>query len=381
MLWAVKAQNDYMTKEGPMKSVKDNQAACLRLVRDRRWSLRQKNELLAQFATPEQVLQQSEADLRAATTGTWSATKPGYSEHDIKQDAAWLQQPNHYLLQAGDAFFPPLLQNISDPPIALFAMGDIQCLIDPQVSIVGSRRPSPSGEQITKTISRDLAALGIVICSGMALGVDGIAHEAALDVGGKTVAVMGCGLDTIYPRRHRSLFDHIQGNGCVLSEFPLGTPVSRYAFPQRNRIVSGLAHGVIIVEAAERSGTLITARLATEQDRTVMVIPGPVLNPQYLGSHRLIQQGAALVIDANDVLHELEGPLQQSINVLQASPPVVENKPENQLLEKIAWEPMTIDSIILASGLTAAEVSSMLLTLEIESKIALTASGSYVRIQ
>jgi DNA processing protein len=362
-----------------MNTTNESLIACLRLVRDRRWSLRQKNALLARYATPQVILGQSTAALKKVVTGQWSAPTAGYSERDIQRDLDWLQHPDRYLLQPHDGQFPPLLKRISDPPIALFASGDIKCLLDPQIAIVGSRRPGSSGVQITRTLAQELAALGIVISSGMALGIDGIAHEAALSVGGKTVAVMGCGLDTVYPRRHLSLFDKIQQHGCVLSEFPLGTPVSRYTFPQRNRIVSGIAQGVIIVEAAERSGTLITAKLATEQDRSVMVVPGPVLNPQYLGSHRLIQQGAALVVDSQDVLNELQVPLQSALkaSVCQAG----DRGPYHDLLQQIDWEPMSIDSIITASGLTAAEVSSMLLTLEIKGKIALNAEGLYVRIQ
>jgi DNA processing protein len=356
--------------------------SCLRLVRDQRWSLRQKRRLLDNFGSSTKVYEQSADTLRQCLPVKWSNSRAAISTRQIRQDLVWLQQPHHHLLQPSDPHFPKLLTNISDPPIALFAIGDTQCLNDPQVAVVGSRRPTPGGQRLTHCIARDLAKLGIIITSGMALGVDGFAHKAALENNGKTVAVMGCGLDIVYPRRHNALFEDISERGCVLSELPLGVPVSRYAFPKRNRIVCGMSLGVVIIEAAERSGTLITARLALEQDRSVMVVPGSALNPQYFGSHQLLRDGAALVSSAEDVVRELQVPLQSALEDLSTNESkTVVDAPQSSLLEHIDWESTTIDSIISASGLTAAEVSSMLLTLEIDGAVTLSNDGGYVRIR
>ena len=251
---------------------------------------------------------------------------------------------------------------------------------DPSVSIVGSRRPTPAGTIITQRLAGELSALGIVITSGMALGVDGIAHQAALTAGSPTIAVMGCGLDTVYPARHRSLFESISRQGLLLSEYPLGTPPDRYRFPERNRIVSGLSSGVIIVEAAERSGTRITARLAMEQGREVLVVPGSPLNPQYAGSHALIQQGAALVTDTQDVLHSLSIPLQSALQDIESGPQESLKGNDHPLLRYINFEPTSTDQIISASGLTTAQVSSMLLMLEVDGLIAASDDGGYVRL-
>ncbi|MCL4163056.1 UNVERIFIED_CONTAM: hypothetical protein GTU68_005066, partial [Idotea baltica] len=179
------------------------------------------------------------------------------------------------------------LSQISDPPVCLFASGNLPLLLEPKISIVGSRRPTPAGVNMCQSIAKDLAYLGLIVTSGMALGVDAISHKSALQVNEPTIAVMGCGLDIISPARHRALFNSIVRKGLVLSEYPIAYPASKYTFPKRNRIVSGLSYGVVIIEAADKSGTLITARLAMEQNREVFVVPGSPLNPQYIGSHRL----------------------------------------------------------------------------------------------
>ena len=196
---------------------------------------------------------------------------------------------------------------------------------------------------------------------------------------------MGCGMDTIYPSRHRALFAQIAESGCILSEYPLGLKPTRYSFPQRNRIVSGLSLGVVIVEAAERSGTLITARLAVEQNRQLMVVPGSVLSPHYAGSHRLMQQGAAVITTVDDILHALALPLSTAATQAKQSDfPKADEIPTKliykPLLEHIGYESTKVDDIILASGLTAAEVSSMLLILEVEGAVAVTGNGGYLRL-
>jgi len=211
----------------------------------------------------------------------------------VQADLDWLAGDRHHLIALDSVYYPSLLREIPDPPLVLFAIGDIGLLNEPQVAVVGSRRPTPVGDRVTRDISNGLASLGIVVTSGMALGIDAAAHQAALSDQGSSVAVLGNGLDTVYPSRNRELFSQLASNGLIVSEYPLGVKPSRYTFPQRNRIISGLSHGVVIVEAAERSGTLVTARLALEQNKEVMVVPGSALSSQYRGSHDLIKQGAA----------------------------------------------------------------------------------------
>lgn len=371
-----------VVKEGSTQSQK-NTVAWLRLIRDHRWSNAQKRHLLARFKSPVIIYDQSYQDLCATLPRRWRSQKPTHAPDWLELELQWLEQPNHYLICLGDPEYPAMLSEISDPPLALFCEGDICLLQDPAVAIVGSRRPTPSGKSLTQTIASELASLGIVITSGMALGIDGAAHQGALQSNGATVAVMGCGMDTIYPARHQSLFHEIAQTGCLLSEYPLGTPVSKFTFPNRNRIVSGLAHGVLVVEAAQKSGTMITARLAMEQNRSVMALPGSPLSRQYCGSHQLLQQGATLVTCAGDILNELSLPLKHAC----VNNTAVDNDVNNQtrrtphkLLSYIYHESTSVDQIISASRLTAAEVSSMLLMLEIENAVTRADDGGYVKL-
>lgn len=360
--------------------------AWLRFTRDRRWSLSQKHKLLAYFGSPEALYSLPVAQLRKMTLGPWRNQEHHISRAEIAADLAWLEQDDSRMLTFGSSDYPPQLNNLPDPPISLFVQGDHRLLHDPAVAMVGSRHPTPAGKRMAEQIASGLARAGVVVVSGMALGIDGSSHQATLDAQGATVAVMGCGLDTIYPPRHRGLFKDIAERGCVVTEYPLGVPVSRYTFPQRNRLVAGLSLGTIIIEAAEKSGTLITARLATEQNRALMVVPGSPLSRQYRGSHTLLQQGAALVTSAQDVLAELQLPLRAALNAAvteQEAPAPRENAQKADhfaLLPYIYHESSSVDSIISASGLTAAQVSSMLLILEVEGLIGLASDGGYVKL-
>lgn len=380
-----------------MDSQQSNQLrSWLSLVRDIRFSSLQKRQLLTHYLCPTVIYQHSYQQLCA-----WLGVPVNHqkdtefrnkTELGLKKDIQWLEQANHHLLCWNDDDYPELLKQINDPPICLFASGNLQLLSEPKVSVVGSRRPTPVGAKVTQRISTDLAQLGIVITSGMALGVDALSHQAALAINEPTIAVMGCGLDIIAPTRHRALFEQITEQGLAVSEYPIAHPASKYTFPQRNRIVSGLSYGVIIVEAADKSGTLITARLAIEQNREVMVVPGSPHNPQYVGSHRLIRQGASLVACAEEVLAELNGYLQEVLNTDTRKPKVLSKVTTDSsltneqivvdypVLSHIDYEPTTMDKIILSSGLTASEVSSMLLILELEGLVTVTSDGSYQRI-
>ncbi len=362
-------------------STQSKQLHWLQLIRDRRWSIRQKIQLIKEFGCPTQVYQQPNSLLRQFTSGRWQSTDLIVDKDSICLDLEWLENPHHQLVCLGDQNYPELLVTLPDPPLALFTSGDTRLLSDPSVAIVGSRHPTPAGRRITEQIASELARSGINIVSGMALGIDGSAHQAALDAGGSTVAVMGCGLDDVYPSRHRSLFERISSDGCCISEYPLGVPVSRYTFPQRNRLVSGLCLGTIIVEAAERSGTLITARLALEQNRSLMVVPGSPLSRQYAGSHDLLQQGATLVTNAEDVLNELQIPLQQALTSHLKKDADEGQKPAAfALLEHIFHESTSVDAIISTSGLTAAKVSSILLELEVAGAVTQASDGGYIKL-
>lgn len=364
----------------------------LRLARDNRFSISQKHQLLSTYLCPIEIYQTQYQEL-CAFVGVRADSKKDRIfrtklDENLEKDVDWIQNANNHLVCWGDDIYPDLLAQISDPPLCLFVSGKLSLLKEPKISIVGSRRPTPVGAKITRTIATDLARMGIVITSGMALGIDAISHLAALDNNEPTIAVMGCGLDIISPARHRSLFERISYEGLVISEYPLGYPASRYTFPQRNRIVSGLSHGVVIVEAADKSGTLITARLAMEQNREVFVVPGSPVNPQYVGSHRLIQQGATLTTQVQDVLYELGAKLQKELEIhaietdeaLETVKKSEHNADEFPLLAHIDYHPTSINKIIFGSGLTASEVSSMLLVLEIEGLVAVTQEGSYIRV-
>ena len=304
----------------------------------------------------------------------WSAISGGL---------AWLEQPNHYLIPIGDPRYPDLLTRIADPPPLLFLKGDPALLSNPQIAIVGSRNPSHSGRQTAREFGCYLAATGIGITSGLATGIDSAGHEGALDANGITIAVAATGLDRVYPARHRKLAHRIAEQGALVSEFPPGTPARRHHFPLRNRIISGLSLGTLVVEAAKRSGSLITARQAAEQGREVFAIPGSIHNPLARGCHALIRQGAKLVETAQDVIEEL-GPMLSHVRPPPHSetPSPSDRPPEwdeeyELLLGGMEYEPLHIDLLIQRTGLTAESVSSMLLLLELEGYVSPSPGGRY----
>ncbi len=306
----------------------------------------------------------------------------------IENELAWLEQPEHHLITYFDERYPEQLRNIIDPPIALFAAGNLGELNKAKVAMVGSRRPSPTGVKITERIAGGLAELGVDIVSGMALGIDGIAHHAALAAGGSTIALLGSGIDVVYPTRHRKLYEKLISEGLVLSEYPLSLAPSKYTFPDRNRLVSGLSMGVVIIEAAQRSGTLITARLAAEQNRELMVVPGSALSDQYSGSHELIRDGAALVTSLDDVLMQLSKELSEYCIADPDLSPVTQDSrqylqtlsaDQSKVLNALDFEAASIDAIIAASGLVAEQVSVILLELELDGVVASAPEGGYIR--
>jgi DNA processing protein len=267
--------------------------------------------LLEHFGSIENIFSASRGQLEKSLAGRCAAIDAILSGPDdaaLKPELDWLGAPQHHLLVWSDPDYPPLLREIPDPPVMLYVMGDRRVLARPQLAIVGSRNPTPVGRENARAFAKSLAEAGLVITSGMALGIDGAAHRGALEAGGQTIAVAGTGLDRVYPPRHRDLAHDIARHGALVSEFPLGTPPRPENFPVRNRLISGLSLGTLVVEAALQSRALITARLATEQGREVLAIPGSIHSPQSRGCHALIRQGAKLVETARDILEEL-GPL------------------------------------------------------------------------
>lgn len=301
----------------------------------------------------------------------------------IEKELAWGQVPNQHIICLEDKRYPNLLKEIADPPLVLYVRGDVHALSNVQLAMVGSRHATPIGLQNAEQFAYCLAEVGFVITSGLALGIDGASHRGALKAGGKTVGVLGTGLNTIYPRTHQKLADEIaHQQGAIISEFPLSTSAHPTNFPRRNRVIGGLSKGVIVVEAALKSGSLITARHALEQGREVFAVPGSIHQPLARGCHYLIKQGAKLVESAADILEEL-GSIWPGLAISQSKhqPKTrsTEVSPEyRQLIDQIGYEITPLDVIISRSGLTAGEVSSMLLTLELHGYVQVVAGG-YVR--
>ena len=310
----------------------------------------------------------------------------------------WLAHEHHHLVTLDDPLFPPLLKRIPDPPAALFAIGNPGCLVHPQLAIVGSRNATPGGLDHARSFAATLSRAGFVITSGLAAGVDGTAHQGCLDAGGRTIAVAGTGLDQVYPARHRKLAHAIVENGLLLSLFPPGTGPLAGNFPARNRIISGMSLGTLVIEAGLRSGSLITARLANEQGRDIFAVPGSVHNPQARGCHRLIREGAKLVETAEEVVEELAPLARQLADDIEhllapnaakeSAPPLdetdqsphIEQDPEyRRLLDAVGFDPTPVDEIIQRSRLTPAAVSSMLLMLELDGRVSAHAGGRYSR--
>jgi DNA processing protein len=303
---------------------------------------------------------------------------------DIRTELTWLEKANNHLLTLDDPLYPPQLKQIADPPIALFIKGNAESLLLPQLAVVGSRNASQGGLNNAHAFCFDLAKKGLVITSGLATGVDAQAHQGAIDAAGKTIAVMGTGINTIYPKSNQKLAKIIAEQGAVISELPFNTPPNAYNFPRRNRIIAGLSLGTLVVEAASKSGTLITARLSLENNRPVMAIPGTIHNPLAKGCHLLIKQGAKLVESAQDIFDELASNIEMltdqlklSLNQLDDSllenpniAPNIELSQSQQLIfSHLDFNPISFDAIVDQSGLSSAEVASDILIMELSGLI------------
>ncbi len=303
-----------------------------------------------------------------------------------ERDLEWAEKPNHHIIESGSEDLPELLQQIPGPPERLYVVGNKDALHLPALAIVGSRNPTRGGKQNAYEFAKYLGRSGFCIASGLAQGIDTAAHEGALDAGAMTVAFLGHGIDHIYPAANTELAKRIAKNGTLCSEFPLGSQPRREHFPQRNRLISGMCLGTLVVEAAKRSGSLITARLASEQGREIFAIPGSIHNPMSRGCHQLIRQGAKLVESAADIVDEL-GPLVEHLlqTTDESATPAMTASDHDQdykkLFEALAFDPVTSDELAETSGLTIEQVSSMLLILELEGKVEALAGGRYSRLQ
>ena len=312
----------------------------------------------------------------------------------LETDQDWLQAPGHHLITWEDERYPALLRDINGPPAALWVLGDPDLLWQPQLAVVGSRNPTRGGLDHARSFGRHLARQGLTLTSGMALGVDSAAHRAALDVGGSTIAVVATGLDRVYPAANKSLAEEISDKGALVTELPLGSEPLRSHFPARNRIISGLSLGTLVVEAGLKSGSLITARLASEQGREIFAIPGSIHNPMARGCHRLIRDGAKLVETADHILEELAPMAEELAQALRTEltpekiakpgdgPDMDSSAPDpeyQQLLEALGFEPASVDELVDATGLPPASVSSMLLIMELDGRVEAHTGGRYSR--
>lgn len=349
--------------------------------------------LLAALGLPTRVLAASRTTL-AHHVGEAAARRIVERDTHAAVDAAlaWAAQPGHHVLTLADAAYPQQLLQIADPPTLLYVHGDPALLGRPAIAVVGSRNATAQGLANAERFAAALSDAGLTVISGLALGIDAAAHRGALRGKGSTIAVLGTGIDIQYPSRNRALHEAIATNGALVSEFAPGTPPAASNFPRRNRIISGLARGVLVVEAALPSGSLITARLAGEQGRELYAIPGSIHSPLSKGCHALIKEGAKLVESAQDVLEELHLPdadtatnvtSTSTTNATTASIEASSRHPDTAraaLLAQLGGDPCNIDTLCQRSGLTPESVSAMLLTLELEGAVASLPGGRYQRI-
>jgi DNA processing protein len=295
---------------------------------------------------------------------------------DLDAEVARLEKAGVRVMTWQSPDYPDRLQNIYHPPPVLYVRGSLAPADEWAVAVVGTRRATVYGKEATRYIAGELARAGVTVVSGLARGIDTVAHQAALDAGGRTIAVLGCGVDVIYPAENRRLMQRIVKQGAVLSEYTLGTPPEGSNFPPRNRVISGLSLGVVIVEAAQRSGALITADYAAEQGREVFAVPGNMFNRASKGCNRLIQQGAKLVLDVEDILEELNLTMVAQQLELQAIVP--ENETESLLLSFLSGDPLHVDEIVRQAAMPTSEVSSALALMELKGMVRQVGGMNYV---
>ncbi|MDO9052929.1 MAG: DNA-processing protein DprA [Gallionella sp.] len=334
--------------------------------------------LLQEFGSPEAVLAAPASTLSGyVKADVAAAITRGIADELLAPVLSWLEEDLNHLVTLGDSDYPQALLNITDPPLLLYVKGRRDLLNATALAIVGSRNATPQGNSNAEEFSKSLSDAGLCIISGMAHGIDAAAHRGALRGMSSSIAVVGTGLDKVYPAANRDLAHALAARGALISEFPLGTPPVATNFPRRNRIISGMSIGCLVVEASLQSGSLITARLAMEQGRDVFAIPGSIHSPQSKGCHALIKQGAKLAETAQDILEELPGVRRIDTGTPQTSG--TQNQ-DSDLLERIGFDPVSMDMLCARSGLTVSQLSAMLLTLELEGRITALPGGLFQRI-
>jgi DNA processing protein len=340
-----------------------------------------RRSLLKAFGLPQAVF---EASPRALSTIIDQVLAERLLSHEctaeIEAALDWATQPGNHLLTLADADYPQSLLSSDDPPVLLYAKGNTATLNRPMLAVVGSRNATAQGVRDAEAFAHALGDAGLTIVSGLALGIDAAAHRGALVTAAGTVAVIGTGADRLYPARNEALARTIADKGAVLSEFPLGTPALGSNFPRRNRIIAGLALGCLVVEAAPRSGSLITARLAAETGREVFAIPGSIHSPLSRGCHQLIRQGAKLVESAQDILEELHWQSADTARATFDQIYVTEDSSEEQVLAVLGDTPCALDTLSARSGLTPAKLLAMLLPMELAGRVAQLPGGLYQRL-
>ncbi len=383
-------------------AVADDLADWLRLSAVPGLGAERQRSLLAAFGLPRHIFAAGRSALAGVVGHELAdALLAAPQDEAIARTLAWAAEPGSHVLTLADEAYPRSLLDIADPPVLLYVKGDPALLQRPAIALVGARSATAQGEANAAAFARSLAEAGLTIVSGLALGIDAAAHRGALAagvVGGGTVAVIGTGIDRIYPARNAALAREIAGAGAIVSEFPLGTPPLQHNFPRRNRIIAGLAQGVLVVEAAVGSGSLITARLATESGREVFAIPGSIHSPLARGCHRLIREGAKLVETAEDVIEELRGRLGWAVPTPTQAPrgrrktkaaatpstPVAQatlalDDEAARMLTLIGHDPVDIDTLAGRSGLTVDALYAILLPLELDGHLARMPGGRFQR--
>ncbi|GIU46449.1 DNA protecting protein DprA [Shewanella sairae] len=333
-------------------------------------------ELTQRLAHEPQALPLPESLLKSSLSPNFALVE---SALDWQQAA-----DDHHLIYLDSPLYPPLLKQISDPPTVLFLKGNIDALLFPSIAIVGSRNATIGGKKVAYELATQLAEHGLTITSGMALGIDGVAHQAAIDISKPSIAVLGTGVDVVYPKRHQSIYQTIQKDGCVISEFWPEVKPFAGNFPKRNRIISGLTIGTLVVEASLKSGSLITARLACEQGREVFAIPGSVLSGQSEGCHKLLRDGAKLVESVSDIFEEVAALSHYHLEEVKACHHIggesASDLPFSSLLASVGYETTTINDVVEHSGKTIELVLEQLLELELQGWIT-AVPGGYIRLK
>jgi len=341
-------------------------------------------KLLAAFGSAQAVFGQSAAALRQLGTEKLAKAileEPPALAVQLQLTLEWLQAgDDRQVATLGDTAYPAALLDIEDPPLMLYMLGTLAAKPStaPHIAIVGSRNPTPQGEANARQFAKAFGRAGLCVVSGLALGVDGAAHDGALLGGGETIAVVGTGLDRVYPKKHLALAHRIAQQGMIVSEFPLGTPPLAANFPRRNRIISGLSRGTLVVEAALQSGSLITARLAAEQGKEVFAIPGSIHSPQSRGCHALIKQGAKLVEVAQDVLEELK--LSTAVRVPGGDDAAAEPHAADPLVAALGFDPVSLDALQARTGLDTPRLQAGLLELELCGQVVRLPGGLFQRL-